>query len=169
MIRHMLALTTLMLVVSVANAAVLCANPSGSVFVRETCKSNETKLDPAALGLVGPQGPAGATGPQGVAGSAGTPGAPGVSGVSGWEKVSTATQCTNVGFCNAELSCPPGKRVLGAGAQSLTGGGAPPGVQVVISASLPIDDDTWFAQSLTVPFTPLGSLGVNIFVVCANV
>jgi len=37
-----------------AEAAVLCANPSGSVFVRATCKNNETTLDPAALGLVSP-------------------------------------------------------------------------------------------------------------------
>ena len=36
---------------TLANAAVLCANPSGSVFVREACKGNETTLDAAALGL----------------------------------------------------------------------------------------------------------------------
>ena len=41
------------------DAAVLCSNPSGSVFVRDSCKGNETQLNPAALGLVGPAGPAG--------------------------------------------------------------------------------------------------------------
>ena len=42
--------TLLMFAVS-AHAAVLCSNPSGSVFVRAACKGNETQLDPAALGL----------------------------------------------------------------------------------------------------------------------
>jgi len=41
------------------DAAVLCANPSGSVFVRDECKNSETQLDLAALGLVGPPGPPG--------------------------------------------------------------------------------------------------------------
>jgi hypothetical protein len=34
-----------------AEAAVLCANPSGSVFVRDACLSNENPLDLAAPGL----------------------------------------------------------------------------------------------------------------------
>lgn len=46
-------------------AAKLCANPSGSVFVRDSCKNNEQALDPVALGLVGPPGPQGPAGPQG--------------------------------------------------------------------------------------------------------
>ena len=33
------------------DAAVLCSNPSGSVFVRAQCKGNEQQLDLAALGL----------------------------------------------------------------------------------------------------------------------
>ncbi len=37
-----------------ADAAVLCSNPSGSVFVREQCQANEQQLDPVALGF-GPQ------------------------------------------------------------------------------------------------------------------
>jgi len=56
-----------------ADAAVLCANPSGSVFLRDACKGKETQLDPVALGLVGPRGPQGPTGPQGPAGPAGPP------------------------------------------------------------------------------------------------
>jgi hypothetical protein len=46
-----------------AEALVLCANPSGSVFVRATCQSSEQTLDPLALGLQGPQGDPGTAGP----------------------------------------------------------------------------------------------------------
>lgn len=35
----------------IAAADILCANPSGSVFVRDTCLSNERPLDLASLGL----------------------------------------------------------------------------------------------------------------------
>jgi hypothetical protein len=51
---------------SAAAAAVLCANPSGSVSLRTQCNSNETQLDPVALGLVGPRGPQGPSGPSGT-------------------------------------------------------------------------------------------------------
>ena len=67
-------------------AAVLCSNPSGSVFVRDVCKGNETPLNLAALGLVGPTGPtgvAGATGATGATGDAGAAGAVGPVGPAG--------------------------------------------------------------------------------------
>jgi 2-iminobutanoate/2-iminopropanoate deaminase len=48
-----------MLVAGEGTAAKLCANASGSVFVRDACKGNEQVLDPVALGLVGPPGPPG--------------------------------------------------------------------------------------------------------------
>jgi hypothetical protein len=51
---------------SAAAAAVLCANPSGAVSLRTQCNSNETQLDPVALGLVGPRGPQGPPGPSGT-------------------------------------------------------------------------------------------------------
>ena len=132
---------------SYADAAVLCANPSGLVSLRTACKSNETVIDPAALGLVGP---------------------PGSPGISGWERVVAMTTCDIGGFCNGTASCSTGKRLLGGGAQP-THGGAPPGVQVVINASLAISDDTWFAQALTIPFTPIGFIGPQITILCANV
>ena len=45
---------------SPADAAILCANPSGSVNVRaDVCRPSETKLDPVALGLTGPPGTSG--------------------------------------------------------------------------------------------------------------
>ena len=47
---------------SYADAAVLCANPSGALSVRDSCRAGEILLDLAALGLVGPPGPAGVSG-----------------------------------------------------------------------------------------------------------
>ena len=52
-------------VASSAEAVVLCAKPRAdgtfntSVKVRETCKTDETQLDAAAIGAQGPQGPVG--------------------------------------------------------------------------------------------------------------
>jgi hypothetical protein len=65
------------------DAAVLCSNPSGSVFVRSQCNGNEQQLNPIALELVGPQGPAGPTGATGPAGPAGPMGATGPAGLQG--------------------------------------------------------------------------------------
>ena len=48
------------------HAAVLCAKKKGNLAVRDTCKPKETQVDPAALGLVGPQGPQGPQGPAGT-------------------------------------------------------------------------------------------------------
>ena len=169
MIRYVLALTMLCATfTTTADAAVLCANASGSVFVRDACKSSEKPLDPVALGLVGPPGPQGPQGMPGPAGSSGPAGAPGPAGVSGWEQINVTDSCSNVAFCNVEAKCPAGKKLLGGGAQPLTGGG-PPGVEVVVSASLPIANDTWFAQSLSVPFTTFGLIGAQIFIQCATV
>jgi hypothetical protein len=69
-----------------SEALVLCGNASGSVFVGAVCKAGMTRIDPAAVGLVGPagpQGPAGPAGPQGPAGPAGSQGAQGPAGPQG--------------------------------------------------------------------------------------
>jgi len=58
MIRGILTPAMMVLFVGIsshADAAVLCANPSGSVFVREVCKKNEVQLDPVALGAASQQ------------------------------------------------------------------------------------------------------------------
>jgi hypothetical protein len=68
---------------SYADALVLCANPSDSVFVRAVCKGNERTLDPVALGLVGPAGPAGPAGPTGPTGPTGSTGPAGPAGATG--------------------------------------------------------------------------------------
>jgi hypothetical protein len=63
-------------------SAVLCARPktdgsyNTTVKLRQVCKTSETALDPAALGLRGPQGDQGLTGPQGAAGPVGPQGPP---------------------------------------------------------------------------------------------
>src|SRR2546425_9416245 len=77
---------------------VLCSNPSGSVFVRQQCLSNEQQLDPVALGLVGPQGPAGPPGP---------------SGISGYQIVTHQAFLSPSTIANVHVECPIGKRVLG--------------------------------------------------------
>ncbi len=65
------------------DADMLCSNPHGSVFVRSQCKGNEQKLDPIALGLVGPQGPGGPIGATGPVGQQGPQGAQGPAGPAG--------------------------------------------------------------------------------------
>jgi hypothetical protein len=55
--RRILPLLPVLLVIGMlggAEAAVLCANPGGVVFMRDTCNGNEQQLDLAALGLGGP-------------------------------------------------------------------------------------------------------------------
>src|SRR5690242_11485519 len=42
-----------------ASAKVLCARPSGTLKIRDACRSRETLVDPVALGLQGPPGPPG--------------------------------------------------------------------------------------------------------------
>jgi collagen triple helix repeat protein len=75
-----------------AHSDVLCVADSGSnkgalkVESGSSCHSKETKVDPASIGLQGPQGPAGAQGtpgPQGLPGPQGAQGVPGAPGVQG--------------------------------------------------------------------------------------
>jgi hypothetical protein len=75
-----------------AAADVLCRSTNDSLFVRTQCRTNETQVDPVALGLVGPPGPVGpqgtqgapgAVGPQGPIGPAGAQGPQGVAGTAG--------------------------------------------------------------------------------------
>src|SRR5262245_21225386 len=77
--------------------AFLCANPSGSVFVRDHCKQNEDQLDLVALGLVGPPGP------------------PGSPGVSGYQIVQNRDTLAAGVTAQVNVECPTGKKVLGGG------------------------------------------------------
>ena len=49
-----------------AHADVLCKNKKGVLASRTTCKSKETQIDPAALGLIGPKGDKGDKGDAGL-------------------------------------------------------------------------------------------------------
>jgi hypothetical protein len=85
MIQICIAVLALLFLSTAPNAAasVLCANPSGSVSVRDACKSSEVRLDPVALGFVGPPGPPGPSGPVGPAGPVGPGGPAGTVGPAG--------------------------------------------------------------------------------------
>jgi hypothetical protein len=58
------------------NADVLCRDQNGAVFLRETCRKAETRLNTTALGLVGAPGPKGDKGERGLRGPQGPTGAP---------------------------------------------------------------------------------------------
>ena len=119
--RPMLSLIVIGIATSAASAdaATLCANASGSVFVRAACNPNETPLDPVALGLVGPRGPAGPQGPQGVIGAQGPEGPRGIqgpAGVSGWELVRAPALDIAGGQSRVAIAqCPAGKKPIGGG------------------------------------------------------
>jgi len=75
--------TALALVAGHVDAA-LCVKKSGAVFMRNTCKKQESPIDPAQLaGAQGPAGADGATGSPGAPGAPGNPGAPGAKGAKG--------------------------------------------------------------------------------------
>ncbi len=79
------AITLLVLIggASIADALVMCTNPSGSVFVRATCRAGETRADSVALGLQGPKGDKGDPGIQGIQGVPGPAGTTGIQGAQG--------------------------------------------------------------------------------------
>ena len=55
-------------------AEVLCRDQNGAVSAREACRKAETRLNPAALGVVGAPGPKGEKGERGPRGQQGPPG-----------------------------------------------------------------------------------------------
>src|SRR5262245_59795849 len=99
MVQRALLAAMLVLVVGIfsyADAAVLCANPSGSLAVRAASfKAGEIVVDPIALGLVGPKG---------------------ADGVSGWElKTSGQINVPPGEFGGDLVNCTAGKRPIGGG------------------------------------------------------
>lgn len=102
--RHLVATVLVALCAENAHAADLCARRrsdgllNSSVAVREACRSTETRLDPAALGLQGPAGPQGeqgSQGPAGPAGPAGPQGDPGPTAANEPISVTTSTLCAS--------------------------------------------------------------------------
>ncbi len=178
-------------------AAVLCANPSGSVFLRATCNGSEIKLDPVALGLVGPpgpagppgppgparaQGPAGPVGPQGPVGATGAQGPAGPTGpqgpagsLTGYQIVSFDTTKQDTDEQIAVATCPAGKHVLGGGSfifndTAVSGDYS----SMVIADSDPFPDfptmgvDSWRVRAIRMPPGGFHSpWHMRVFAVCA--
>lgn len=101
-------------------------------------------------GPAGPAGPAGPTGATGVKGDTGSTGAqgpqgvPGPAGVSGYVQVSgTAASLAAGVYGSASVNCPPGKVVVGGGAQN---GGS----QIYLTDTRPSDADTWIVYGRNV-------------------
>lgn len=95
-----------------AEGVVLCKKRSGVIAVRDACKSNETQVDPDALGLRGSQGPKGDPGQQGATGSPGSPGARGPTGPQGPGLVVKDSQGAIVGAVADPESLPGPLQVL---------------------------------------------------------
>jgi hypothetical protein len=168
------ALLVLLTIAAQASAAVLCQHPSGSIHVRDACQSNETLLDPAALGLVGPQGPAGPAGPAGPTGPAGPAGPAG--SLTGYEIVTFDTTLQNVDEQIGVATCPAGKRVLGGGSFVFNDTTPISGDHslVVTGESHPFPGfpsagvDSWRVRAVRLP-PAISSWHMRIFAVCAPV
>jgi hypothetical protein len=116
-------------------------------------------------GPQGPKGDKGDTGPAGVQGEPGLRGEPGLPGVSDYEQV-TVDKKTNPNvsiFTSAEATCPAGKVAVGGGGEILDPTKA--GTSVVLDASRPVDETTWYAEA-----HGLGGIlwTLRVTVICAN-
>ncbi|MCW5891404.1 MAG: hypothetical protein KIT14_12755 [bacterium] len=154
---------TLGLAVS-ADALVLCAPKKGvgALKVRDACKKKETTVDPASVGLVGPQGVPGPKGDQGEEGVAGPPGASGPLAayqiVESTQTVFVDNSGTPSGLSDViTLACPPDKHVGGGGVRiSDTDKGAQRDIRVAMSRPAS-DGSGWEAQL----FNASVSFGLN--------
>ena len=109
-LRHFLALLLFAGFYSSAHAAILCANASGAVSVRDVvCRAGETQLDPIALGLKGPAGTPGKDGANGKDGAAGA------NGVSGWSYHQSTIEIAGGQSRSITVLCPAGKKPVGWG------------------------------------------------------
>ncbi len=153
-----------------AHALVLCApkKGQGALSVRNSCKKNQTVIDPASIGLEGLQGPQGPKGDDGQVGPV---------GVSGYEIVSS-TQATvfveNSGgmpglSAVVTQPCPDGKRAVGGGVDlSATDKGALRDVGPVVSQ--PTADGTgWEVQLFNKSVSFDTNAEVVVTVACVNV
>lgn len=113
----------------------------------------------AQTGPAGPQGPAGSQGPVGPQGPPGPQGAPGIPPTFGHEIAVTGwTDALAGGETGTKANCPAGKKVLG--------GGAEPWFQnLVIAASFPDDDSSWF---VFVKNNSTTSQSFRVYAICAT-
>ena len=158
-----------------AEALVLCAKgkggtpkPGAPLKVRDACAGKEVQVDPAALGLRGPQGD------QGPAGDPGTPGAPGAMGVPGLTGLEIVTELGNLvpdvtlATSAATASCAPGKSIVGGGySYSFPSGGEfttfPRGV---VTRPIATDPQGWAASAEAVGSN---DWRIIVYAVCASV
>jgi hypothetical protein len=131
---------------------------------------------PGSKGDIGPAGAPGAkgdTGPQGLQGLKGDKGDPGISTLSGYEIVSEQTTFDSSSFKSIQVSCPPGKRVLGGGATVFPSLADPnrDNAPVVVRESLPDSPNSataWYASAIEIgSYNFEWWLGVRV--ICANV
>ena len=146
-----------------AEAAVLCVNSSGALFVRDNCKAGLTQLDPASVGLVGPTGPAGPTGPTGPTGPQGLAGSIGPVGPTGPAGPAGPTGPTGpAGISGAYTNFGAGdlQRIAGGTTQTVASVTLPAGNYTISATAVgnPIDDAR-FMQCRLVSF---GSLEANV-------
>ena len=144
MIRRAVFAVMFVLVVGIfssADAAVLCANASGALSVRDSCRAGEIPLDPAARGLVGP------------------------AGISGLEVVTAPPVDVSLGFIGVNIAtCPAGKTVISGGFSI-----APPQGTWTILGSLPriTSSETAWIAGIRNEGAPIATLTVPA--VCAKV
>jgi hypothetical protein len=106
-------------------------------------------------GTQGPQGALGAEGEQGLEGPQGPQG--------GWQRIEASTAVDSENEKDLEVTCPSGNRIFGGGTV-LTGPGF---TSVVIDASAPVSESTWFAGAHEHKATA-DSWALNVSVICAN-
>ena len=118
-------------------------------------------------GIAGPQGPAGLQGPMGLQGPAGPTGPSGVSGYETVAIVSPAVPATVNGFgtFTAFATCPPGKRVITGGYESL---GDAIKLTPVASHPDPASLDTWRVVLRSPQIVQTFNVQVKVYAVCAT-
>lgn len=161
-----------------AHALVLCAPKSGvgALKVRETCKKKETTIDPATVGLVGPQGAEGPQGPKGDQGEAGVAGPTGATGPLAGYEIVESTQTVFVDNSGSPsglsaivtLACPEGKHVVGGGVSiAATDKGSQRDIRVAMSR--PTSDGTaWEAQLFNASVSFGLNADLNLRAICAE-
>ncbi len=134
---------------------------NGTLTDRDIGRSTLRRL----RGAGGPQGQQGPQGPQGPQGIQGSQGAPGQSGISGYEVVEASSQSNSNEWQNVEVLCPPGKKVLGGGAQAFSALSE----NFVLDASKPLAGDAgWYAQAQETSAIASPHV-VHAFAICAHV
>ena len=142
-----------------------CAqNGSGAIQLLadgQQCKPNET---PISWNV---QGPTGDTGAQGLKGDKGDPGPQGPSGLTGWEHKVQSYPNESIepyGQQIYDVSCSPGKKVLGGGAGSFNTVG-----RFFMATSRPAGDARWRVVYLNDSGETITAGSIEVYALCADV